>query len=128
MGWLADDGAQRLEAELGYLPLALSHAAAYMIDQHTGCSGYLAKYAASRDRLEDLMPASADTEEYGRSVAVTMLLALDVADRSDPVGLARPALQIAGLLAAWEPGGHAADLWATSAMTTYLTRRRAASA
>jgi hypothetical protein len=120
---LADGQAGELAAELGYLPLALSHAAAYMIDQQVTCSTYLARYTAGLERLDELMPVSADADEYGRPVAVTLLLALDTADRCDPAGLARPAIQLAAL---FDPAGHPATLWATDAVTAYLSAQRAA--
>jgi tetratricopeptide (TPR) repeat protein len=115
---LADHRADELSAELGYLPLALSHAAAYMIDQQLTCADYFALYTTGRQRLEDLMPASADADSYGRPVAITMLLALDAADTCDPAGLARPALFLAGLL---DPAGHPAAFWTTSAVIGYFT-------
>jgi hypothetical protein len=120
-GRLLDTEAEALVAELGYLPLALGHAAAYLIDQQITCAAYLDCYRAGRDRLDDLMPASADGDGYGRTVAATLLLALDAADARDPAGLARPAIQLAALL---DPAGHPASLWATSAVTAYLTRHR----
>ena len=118
---LLDDGAGALAGELGYLPLALGHAAAYLIDQQVSCAAYLDRYLAGRDRLEDLMPTSADGDGYGRTVAATLLLALDAADTCDPAGLARPAIRLAALL---DPAGHPAALWATGAVTTYLTGNR----
>ena len=42
------DGAGALAGELGYLPLALGHAAAYMIDQQVSCAAYLDRYRAGR--------------------------------------------------------------------------------
>lgn len=119
----ADHRGDELAKELGYLPLALSHAAAYMIDQQLTCADYLDRYTAGQQQLEELMPASADTDRYGRPVAVTMLLALDAADACDPAGLARPAMHLAGLL---DPAGHPAPLWTSSAVTGYLTAARTA--
>jgi tetratricopeptide (TPR) repeat protein len=115
------DGAGELAGELGHLPLALGHAAAYLIDQQVSCTAYLDRYRAGRDRLDDLMPASADGDGYGRTVAATLLLALDAADARDPAGLARPAIRLAALL---DPAGHPAALWATRAVTGYLARNR----
>jgi hypothetical protein len=76
---LLDAQAGALAGELGDLPLALSHAAAYMLDQRAGCAAYLGRFQAGRDRLDDLMPATADADGYGRTVAATLLLALDAA-------------------------------------------------
>ncbi len=115
------DGAGALAGELGYLPLALSHAAAYLIDQQVSCTAYLDRYRAGRHHLDDLMPATADGDGYGHTVAATLLLALDAADARAPAGLARPAIRLAALL---DPAGHPAALWATGAVTGYLTRNR----
>lgn len=115
------DRSEDLAAELGYLPLALSHAAAYMIDQQITCSAYLDRYAAGQDRLENLLPASGDGDGYGRPAAVTLLLALDAADQCEPKGLAQPAVTLAALL---DPAGHPARLWATDTVTGYLASQR----
>ena len=103
---------------LGHLPLALSHAAAYMLSQGEGCTAYLARYTHADSRLADLMPADTQPDGYPRAVAVTLLLALDAADTADPPGLARPALALAALC---DPAGHPEALWATPAVTGYLT-------
>ncbi|WP_433125027.1 tetratricopeptide repeat protein [Micromonospora sp. CA-240977] len=105
-----------LAAAVGHLPLALSHATAYMIDQAVGCADYLARYAAAR--MAEVMPAGSDPDGYGRPVTVTLLLALDAADQANPVGLARPALALAALLS---PDGHPDELWTTAAVTGYLS-------
>ncbi|WP_239395559.1 tetratricopeptide repeat protein [Frankia sp. CiP3] len=114
---LLDENASGLADAVGDLPLALSHAAAYMINQEETCTIYLARYSQAETRLADLMPAGADPDGYGRAVAVTLLLALDAADTSDPVGLARPALVLAAML---DLAGHPDPLWATPAAVGYL--------
>lgn len=121
LGWLAGDAAGDLAEAVGFLPLALSHAAAYLIDQQITCAEYLDRYRAGLERLEDLLPASGDADGYERPVAVTLLLALDAADGCDPAGLARPAITLAGLL---DPAGHPAGLWAADAVTSYLAGHR----
>lgn len=67
------------------------------------------------------MPASADADGYGRTIAATLLLALDAASTCDPEGLARPAIRLAALL---DPAGHPLALWETSSVTRYLTQYR----
>ncbi|WBB93428.1 tetratricopeptide repeat protein [Verrucosispora sp. WMMC514] len=120
--YLLDASAPELAAALGHLPLALSHAAAYMINQEEGCAVYLDRYTNRRERLVELMPADADPDAYGRPVAVTLLLNLEAADTTTPEGLARPALAIAALL---DPTGHPDSLWATTAFIDYLSDSRA---
>ncbi|GAB3004724.1 tetratricopeptide repeat protein [Saccharothrix stipae] len=117
-GHLLDGDAPALAAALGHLPLALSHAAAYMLDEDEACGAYLARYTAGDQRLDDLMPAGVDPDAYGRPVAVALLLALEAADTRPPAGLARPALALAAYC---DPDGHPEAFWATEAVTDYLT-------
>ncbi|MEV5605787.1 tetratricopeptide repeat protein, partial [Streptomyces sp. NPDC052299] len=124
-GRLSDDGAahllsdsvEDLAAALGHLPLALGHAAAYMLNQDITVTEYLALFNDHDRRLDQLLPEGADAEGYGRQVAATLLLSLDAAQRTEPAGLARPALRLAALLG---PAGHPHDLWNTPTVLTYL--------
>lgn len=50
---LIDDHAAELAAALGHLPLALHHAAAYMINEDVNCSQYLQLFNDSTARLDD---------------------------------------------------------------------------
>jgi tetratricopeptide (TPR) repeat protein len=116
---LLDAGIGDLAAAVGHLPLALSHATAYMIDQAVGCADYLARYTTVA-KVAEVMPADSDPDGYGRPVTVTLLLALNAADQATPAGLARPALALAAVL---HPDGHPDDLWKTAAVTDYLSDR-----
>ncbi|HWS37157.1 MAG TPA: tetratricopeptide repeat protein [Actinoplanes sp.] len=116
-GLYDEAAADDLASELGYLPLALSHAAAYMIYKDEDCGRYLTRYQSVP--LAEAMPAGHDPDDYGRPVAVTLLLAVDAADRTAPAGLARPALALTGSL---DPAGHPGTLWGTTAVTDYLSR------
>lgn len=116
------DGAATILAEaVGHLPLALSHAAAFMIAKQVSCRGYVALFSDANSRLERIMPRWADTEAYGRTVAATLLLSLDAAEAIEPKGLARSALRLASVL---HPAGHPEGLWASEAVTNYLTAHR----
>ncbi|MEU5666544.1 FxSxx-COOH system tetratricopeptide repeat protein [Streptomyces longwoodensis] len=118
---LLDDQAPALAQALGYLPLALGHAAAYMLRENTPCTAYLKRFAERAARLDELLPRWADTERYGRQITTTLLLALDATDK-DPLGpLARTALNITALL---DPAGHPATLWHTNTLTAHLTQTR----
>ena len=91
---LLDDRAADLAQALGRLPLALSHAAAYMIGQRVTCGAYLDLYTTDSDKLDELLPDDPDGHGYTpdghtRSITVTLLLALDAADAQAP---------------AWRPG------------------------
>ena len=118
---LLDDQATALAQEVGLLPLALAHAAAYMINQDTPCAPYLHLFTDRTARLPDLLPPDADTEGYGRQVTAALLLSLDAAQHQNPPGLALPALRLAAVL---DPAGHPRELWATSPVTAYLTAHR----
>ncbi|MFD5081687.1 tetratricopeptide repeat protein [Kitasatospora sp. NPDC058406] len=122
-GHLLGDRADDLAEALGRLPLALAHAAAYMMNEGVDCTGYLGLFADRASRLETLLPTGADTDGYGRQVTASLLLALDVAQGREPVGLAAPALRLAAHL---DPAGHPQQLWGTDAVTHYLTMHRTA--
>uniref|UniRef100_UPI0006E1E2DF tetratricopeptide repeat protein n=1 Tax=Streptomyces albus TaxID=1888 RepID=UPI0006E1E2DF len=122
MEHLVDERAGQLAEALGYLPLALGHAAAHMINEDLSCTAYLALFQEEEEtRLEEILPASADAEGYGRQVTATLLLALDAAQRADGNGLVVPVLRLAALL---DPAGHPHTLWATEPVLTYLTGHR----
>nr|WP_281179711.1 tetratricopeptide repeat protein [Streptomyces violens] len=121
---LLDGKAAELADVLGHLPLALSHAAAYMVNEDVTCAEYLRRFTDSAARLDDLLPRHADTEGYGRQVATALLLSLDVAQVCEPVGLAVPALRLASVL---DPAGHPRSLWSSGAVTHYLNSHRTAS-
>ncbi|MFI6967206.1 tetratricopeptide repeat protein [Streptomyces sp. NPDC050255] len=117
---LLSDSVEDLAAALGHLPLALGHAAAYMLNQDITVTEYLALFNDHDRRLEHLLPEGADAEGYGRQVAATLLLSLDAAQRTEPVGLARPALRLAALLG---PAGHPHGLWNTPTVLAYLAEQ-----
>ena len=123
---LLDDRAADLAQALGWLPLALSHAAAYMIGQRITCGAYLDLYITGSGKLDELMPDDPDghghtPDGHTRSITVTLLLALNAADAQVPAGLARPAMDLAAVL---DPAGHPEALWATGAACAYLTTYR----
>ncbi len=69
---LADD-VPGVGEDLGYLPLALSHAAAYLLDLELPCSTYRARFADRLRRLPTLFPGS-------MTVATTWSLSIEQAD------------------------------------------------
>ncbi|MFG2631713.1 tetratricopeptide repeat protein [Streptomyces sp. NPDC048473] len=121
-GHLLDDSVDDLAAVLGYLPLALGHAAAYMLNQDLTCTQYLTRFDDNTRSMEHVLPETADAEGYGRQIATTLLLSLDAAQHTEPVGLARPALLLAAHL---DPVGHPHTLWTTPAVLAHLTDHRA---
>ncbi|MGK5533449.1 FxSxx-COOH system tetratricopeptide repeat protein [Streptomyces sp. URMC 129] len=89
----------RLAQDLGFLPLALAQAVAYLIDRGLDCASYRARFADRRRRLADILPEDgALPDEQRRTVAATWSLSVDLADRLRPAGLARPLLRVASVL------------------------------
>ncbi|NJP43466.1 tetratricopeptide repeat protein [Actinacidiphila epipremni] len=92
-----------LADDLGRLPLALSQAAAYLADQGLTVAGYRALLADRTRKLAHAMPAEGSLPDDQRNpVAATWSLSVDLADRSEPRGLARPLLDLASML---DPNG-----------------------
>lgn len=118
---LRDESETELTAALGLLPLALSHAAAYMINENVACGRYLQLFTDRHLLLDDVLPPSADSEGYGRQVAAALLLSLDAVQAADPTGLAVPMLH---LLAHLDPAGHPGELWQSEVVLRYLRARR----
>jgi hypothetical protein len=94
------DQAAELAEDLGRLPLALSHAAAMILDEGITCAGYRRQWADRSRRLSDLFPAdpAAAGGGYARTVAVTWSLARDHADALGPAGLAVTMLNLISVL------------------------------
>jgi DNA-binding SARP family transcriptional activator len=117
---LADD-VPGVATDLGSLPLALSHAAAYMVDQDLTCTTYRRRFADRNRRLAGLFP-DPDTlfDNSPRTVATTWTLSIEAADRLAPAGLARPLFELASLL---DPNGIPDTLFATQAARRYLASR-----
>jgi hypothetical protein len=117
-GRLADDVAG-VCADLGRLPVAMGQAAAYMTDLDISCSEYRRRFADRRRRMDDLFPAEDRVPgDYPRTVPVTWSLSIEAADRSAPAGLARPLLEMAGVL---DSGGIPADVFAAPPARTWLS-------
>ncbi|EIV96216.1 BTAD domain-containing putative transcriptional regulator [Frankia sp. QA3] len=94
-----EEAVRGVVTDLGGLPLALGHAAAYMIDLDLPCSLYRGRFADRRRRLTELFP-TLDTvyDGYSHTVATTWALSIEAANRLPPVGLARPLLEIVSSL------------------------------
>ncbi|WWM37229.1 FxSxx-COOH system tetratricopeptide repeat protein [Streptomyces acidiscabies] len=90
-----------LAGDLGHLPLALSQAAAYLIDTGLDCAAYRTLLT---DRATALADTSPDTLPDGQThtTAAAWEISLDRADTLRPTGLARPLLQLAAFL---DPNG-----------------------
>ena len=85
--------------DLGRLPLALSHAAAYMIDQNLPCHRYRDRFADQHRRLAELFPdAHSLFDDSTAAVASTWTLSVEAADALGPHGLAGRVLALSSLL------------------------------
>ncbi|WP_234343674.1 FxSxx-COOH system tetratricopeptide repeat protein [Streptomyces sp. NRRL F-5123] len=92
-----------LADDLGHLPLALSQAAAYLVDQALPVTDYRARLADHARTLDHALPARGDLpDDQDDPVTAAWSLSLDLADRQGPPGLARRLLQLAAVL---DPNG-----------------------
>ncbi|MFE0731785.1 tetratricopeptide repeat protein, partial [Streptomyces antibioticus] len=115
------EAAQELAEALGRLPLALGHAAAYMINKRCSLGDYLHRFRDASALLDDLFPADADTERYGRRVAAALLLSLKAIEANDSTALARPLFMLMSLM---DPVGHPPGLWTTPPALHHLRSAR----
>jgi hypothetical protein len=91
--------AGNLVDDLGYLPLALAQAAAYLADRGLDCTIYRQRFADRRRRLFELVPEPGSLPDQHRTtIATTWSLSIDVANELMPQGLARPLLELAAIL------------------------------
>ncbi|MGW1774901.1 tetratricopeptide repeat protein [Streptomyces sp. NPDC002104] len=92
-----------LAEDLGHLPLALSQAAAYLIDSSLDCAAYRRRLADRTRTLADVLPEPSGLPDDQLATAdAAWSLAIDRADRLRPAGLARGMLQLIAML---DPNG-----------------------
>ena len=111
------DHVTALAGDLGCLPLALSQAAAYMIDTGKSCATYRSLLANRARTLADLSP---DVLPDGQShtMAAAWSLSVEYADQLRPAGLARPMLQLAAFL---DPNGIPVSVLTSQPALSHLT-------
>ncbi|MER7763815.1 tetratricopeptide repeat protein, partial [Streptomyces sp. NPDC097619] len=117
---LLDSHEENVAEHLGRLPLALGHAAAYLINRQTTCADYLDLLRDRSRRINELLPAGADTEGYGRQVAAALLLSLDAAETADTTGIARHLLHLTALL---DPAGQPTTLFTSPPVLQHLAHK-----
>jgi NB-ARC domain len=110
--------AAALAADLGYLPLALAQAAAYLHDRQETYVGYRRRLRDRRKRLPELFPDDALADDYRSTVAATWSISLEAADRLLQPGLATPVLRLASTL---DPNGAPVEVFTTPAALAFLT-------
>ncbi|MFE1102557.1 GTP-binding protein [Nocardiopsis alba] len=119
----AEDNLRSLAEELGFLPLALSHAAAYLTDptSHTSCADYLQRFRSRKDSLHRLFPQQGLPEDYPWTVATTWAMSIEHANDLTPRGLAQPLMRLISLL---DPAGIPAVVLVTEAARKYLAHHQ----
>ena len=113
-------GVEELAADLGYLPLGLAQAVAYVLDcgPRMTCAQYRHDLANQRKKtLADLAPESLP-DDHRATVAATWTLSIARAQQCRPVGLARPILELAAQL---DPNGIPESVFATEAVKAYCS-------
>jgi len=95
----ADAELAALATALGHFPLALSQAAAFLIDTGMDVSAYRRLVEDDRERLADLFPSSSPADGHDRTVATTWRLAAGRAAALAPPGTAARMLELAAVLA-----------------------------
>jgi hypothetical protein len=109
--------ADALAEELGFLPLALAQAAAYILNADIDCAAYGQRLATHL--LPHVFPHERKLpDDHQRIVTATWELSIDQADLAEPVGLARPVLYLASVL---DPVGIPQAVLASPPALDYLT-------
>ncbi|MGE0217993.1 NB-ARC domain-containing protein [Mycolicibacterium sp.] len=90
--------AELLAADLGYLPLALAHAVAYIRDLDLSCDEYRERLADRGRRLDELFAEFSAGSGHARAVDSTWQVSIDAANQARPSGIARPVLELASQL------------------------------
>ncbi|WP_322751715.1 MULTISPECIES: helix-turn-helix transcriptional regulator, partial [unclassified Frankia] len=110
-----------LAADLGYLPLALAQAVAYIVDsRHLDCAAYRGRLADRTRTLADLAPHSRP-DGYPVAVAAAWSLSIERANQCRPTGLAGPLLTLAAVL---DPNGIPEAVLTSVPARAYLTDHR----
>lgn len=113
------EGAAELAADLGYLPIALAQAAAYIRERRLTCVSYRHELADRRICLHELLPdPTALPDEHVARLDATWSLSIEAVDRLEPAGLATPILYLAALL---DPHAMPIDLFVNRAALAHLT-------
>ncbi|MGW2918808.1 NB-ARC domain-containing protein [Streptomyces angustmyceticus] len=119
----APEQLKALAMDLGCLPLALSQAAAYLIDADLDCAAYRTRLADRNTTLTTLLPdPSGLPDDQAVTVTAAWSLSLDQANRTRPRNLARPMIQLAAMLHA---NGIPVQVLTSPPALAYLTDQRA---
>jgi hypothetical protein len=95
----ADGELAALAAALGHFPLALSQAAAYLIDTAMSVAAYRRLVDDRRERIDDLFPSSSPADGHDRTVASTWQVSAARAGALARPGTAQRLLELMAMLA-----------------------------
>ncbi|MFE7116546.1 NB-ARC domain-containing protein [Streptomyces sp. NPDC057654] len=109
-----------LAGDLGHLPLALSQAAAYLIDSGMDTATYRALLADRATALADTAPDRLP-DDQATPLAAAWSLSTDRADTLRPAGLARPMLHLVAML---DPNGVPHTVLTSPPALTHLAQLR----
>ncbi|WP_433870772.1 FxSxx-COOH system tetratricopeptide repeat protein [Saccharopolyspora sp. CA-218241] len=99
LGDVPERDAAGLADDLGHLPLALSQATAYLLDEGLDVAAYRARFAERRRTLDELLPEpDALPDDHRTTVSATWSLSIELAERARPRGLAPRVLDLASVL------------------------------
>jgi hypothetical protein len=116
-----EDQLAALASDLGHLPLALSQAAAYLIDSGDDVAAYRELLAdRANNTLADTAPDRLP-DDQALTLAAAWSVSVDRADTLRPFGLARPMLQLAALL---DPNGIPETVLTSGPARTHLAAHR----
>ncbi|GIJ49744.1 hypothetical protein Val02_66300 [Virgisporangium aliadipatigenens] len=111
-----------LASALYHLPLALAQATAFMIDEGIPCTEYQRRLAQRGHRLDELSPSTDELpDDYTRTVAATVALSVQSANKARPADMATPLLDLASLLS---PVGIPESVFMTTAARNWLAYTR----
>ncbi|MFI5532085.1 FxSxx-COOH system tetratricopeptide repeat protein [Kitasatospora sp. NPDC051853] len=115
-----EDELRSLATDLGNLPLALSQAAAYLIDAGLSCVAYRALLADSAGPLADTASTPLPDDQT-HAVSAAWTLSVERANALQPVGLAAPMLSLAAFL---DPNGIPEPVLTSAPALTHLALTR----
>jgi hypothetical protein len=112
------DNLEDVAADLGYLPLALSQAAAFILGEEILCSTYRRRFADRSQSLDDLVPLPDRLpDDYTRPITAALSLSIEAAERDRPAGLAEQLLHLASVL---DPAGIPIGVFTSTAAGNWL--------
>ncbi|HEV3362403.1 MAG TPA: FxSxx-COOH system tetratricopeptide repeat protein [Pseudonocardiaceae bacterium] len=112
------DGAADLAGAVGYLPLALAQAVAYLRDRGLSCTAYRQRLVDRQRQLAEMVPEPDNLpDEHRATVAATWSLSVEQANQLPPLGIAGTLLEVASVL---DANGIPTEVFTASAVIDLL--------